>query len=49
MMTKLCEMIMECRAIKGMDKLVLYGWAAQLEEEGNDTVYASKPWLALSA
>ena len=31
-MTKLCEMIMECRAIKGMGKLVLYGWASQLEE-----------------
>ena len=45
MMTKLCEMIMECLAIKGMDRLVLYGWAAQLEE-ANDTVYASKETVA---
>lgn len=44
-MTTLCEMIMECRAIEGMDRLVLYGWAAQLEE-GNDTVYASKETVA---
>jgi helix-turn-helix protein len=45
MMTTLCEMIMECRAIKGMDRLILYGWAAQLEE-GNDAVYASKETVA---
>jgi hypothetical protein len=44
-MTKLCEMIMECRAIKGMDRLVLYGWASQLEE-GNDTLYCSKETVA---
>jgi hypothetical protein len=44
-MTTLCEMILECRAIKGMDKLVLYGWAAQLAE-GNDTLYASKETVA---
>ena len=40
-MTKLCEMIMECRAVRGMDRLVLYGWASQLDE-GNDTLYCSK-------
>jgi hypothetical protein len=44
-MTTLCEMIMECRAIEGMDRLILYGWAAQLEE-GNDTVFASKETVA---
>ncbi|MFZ0780374.1 MAG: hypothetical protein WAM86_04500 [Candidatus Sulfotelmatobacter sp.] len=44
-MTTLAEMIMECRAIKGMDKLVLYGWATQLEE-GNDTLYCSKETVA---
>jgi hypothetical protein len=44
-MTKLCEMIMECRAIKGMGKLVLYGWASQLEE-GYDTLYCSKETVA---
>jgi hypothetical protein len=47
-MTKLCEMIMECTALKGMDRLVLYGWASQLEE-GNDTPYCSKErWLTSS-
>jgi hypothetical protein len=40
-MTRLCEIIMECPTIKGVDKLVLYGWAAQLVE-GNDTACASK-------
>jgi hypothetical protein len=45
MMTKLCEMIMECRAIDIDDRVVLYGWAAQLEE-GNDTAYASKETVA---
>lgn len=44
-MTTLCEMIMECRAIKGMDRLVLYGWASHLEE-GNDTLYCSKETVA---
>src|SRR5580704_9581882 len=44
-MSRLCEMIMECRAIEGMERLVLYGWAAQLEE-GNDTVNASKETVA---
>ena len=44
-MTKLCEMIMECRAVKGMDRLVLFGWASQLEE-GNDTLYCSKETVA---
>lgn len=44
-MTTLCELIMECRAIEGVDRLVLYGWAAQLKE-GNDTVYASKETVA---
>jgi hypothetical protein len=44
-MTTLCEMIMECRAIKGMDRLVLYGWAVQLDE-GNDTLYCSKETVA---
>jgi hypothetical protein len=47
MMTTICEMIMECRAIKGMDKLVLFGWATQLEE-GNDTLYCSKETVAES-
>lgn len=45
MMTKLCEMIMECRAIDIDDRVILYGWAAQLEE-GNDTAYASKETVA---
>jgi biotin operon repressor len=45
MMTTLCQLIMECRAIKGMDRLVLYGWAAQLEE-GNDTLFCSKETVA---
>jgi hypothetical protein len=44
-MTKLCELIMECPAVRGMDKLVLYGWAAQLVE-GNETVCASKETVA---
>jgi hypothetical protein len=44
-MTKLCELILECRAIKGMDRFVLYGWAAQLVE-GNDTLYCSKETVA---
>jgi hypothetical protein len=46
-MTSLCEMIMECQAIKGMDRLVLYGWAAQIEE-GNDTLFCSKEAVAES-
>jgi hypothetical protein len=46
-MTSLCELIMECQAIKGMDRLVLYGWAAQLEE-GNDTLFCSKETVAES-
>jgi hypothetical protein len=45
-MTRLCELILECRAIKGMDRFVLYGWAAQLEE-GNDTLYCSKETVAV--
>ena len=45
MMTKLCEMIMECRAIDIDDRVVLYGWAAQLEE-CNDMAYASKETVA---
>jgi hypothetical protein len=44
-MTRLCEVIMECRAIKGMDRLVLYGWASQLDE-GTDTLYCSKETVA---
>ena len=44
-MTTLCELIMECRAIGIDDRVVLYGWAAQLEE-GRDTVYASKETVA---
>lgn len=40
-MTKLCEMIMECRAIGIDDRVILYGWASQLEE-GNDMLYCSK-------
>jgi biotin operon repressor len=47
MMTTLCQLIMECRAIKGIDRLVLYGWAAQLEE-GNDTLFCSKETVAES-
>jgi hypothetical protein len=45
MMTTLCEMIMECRAIKGMDRLILFGWAHQVEE-GNETLYCSKATVA---
>jgi hypothetical protein len=44
-MTRLCEMIMECRAIGIDDRVVLYGWASQLEE-GNDTLYCSKETVA---
>jgi hypothetical protein len=44
-MTKLCEMIMECRAIGIDDRVILYGWASQLEE-GNETVCASKQTVA---
>jgi hypothetical protein len=44
-MTRLCELILECRAIEGVDRFILYGWAAQLEE-GNDTVFASKETVA---
>ena len=44
-MTRLCELIIECRAIGIDDRVILYGWAAQLED-GNDTVYASKETVA---
>jgi len=45
-MTKLCEMIMECRAMKGMDRLVLYGWAAQLEEKRHAALLqGDRGWL----
>jgi hypothetical protein len=44
-MTKLCEMIMECRAIEIDDRVALYGWAAQLDE-GNDILYCSKETVA---
>lgn len=44
-MTDLGGIIMDCTAIRGMDRLILFGWAAQLEE-GNDTVYASKENVA---
>jgi hypothetical protein len=46
MMTKLCETIMECLAIEIDDRVILYGWAAQLEE-GNDTLYCSKDTVAV--
>jgi hypothetical protein len=45
-MTRLCEMIMECRAIGIDDRVILYGWAAQLEE-GNDTLFCSKETVAV--
>lgn len=45
MMTELCEMIMECRVIDIDDRVILYGWAAQLAE-GNDTLYCSKDTVA---
>jgi hypothetical protein len=44
-MTELGRIIMDCWAIDGVDRFVLYGWAAQLEE-GNDIVYASKTTVA---
>jgi hypothetical protein len=44
-MTELGAMLMDCRAIEGEDRLILYGWAAQLEE-GNDTLYCSKETVA---
>jgi hypothetical protein len=40
-MTDLVQIIWECRQLMGMDRLVMMGWAEQLEED-NDTVYASK-------
>jgi hypothetical protein len=45
-MTGLCEMIMECRAIGIDDRVILYGWAAQLEE-GNDILFCSKETVAV--
>lgn len=44
-MNSLGALIMDCRAIEGEDRLILYGWAAQLEE-GNDMLYCSKETVA---
>ena len=44
-MTDLQALAWACTAIKGLDKLILLGWVAQLEE-GNDTVYVSKRTIA---
>jgi len=44
-MTALSAMIMECRAIEGDDRLILFGWSAQLEED-NTLLYCSKETVA---
>jgi hypothetical protein len=44
-MTELGAMLMDCRAIEGEDRLILYAWAAQIEE-GNDMLFCSKETVA---
>jgi hypothetical protein len=44
-MSALTDLVLGCVAIKGMDRFVLFGWAAQVEE-GGDTAYASKVTVA---
>ena len=46
-MTTLAQMVWDCRAIGGMDKLVLMGWAEQVPD-GSDLAYASKETVAES-
>jgi hypothetical protein len=45
-MMDLEHIILHCISIEGMDRLILLGWAAQLEED-NATVYASKETVAI--
>jgi hypothetical protein len=44
-MTRLAQLVWNCRAIHGMDKLVLMGWAEQVPD-GSDLAYASKETVA---
>jgi hypothetical protein len=44
-MTALEDLVLNCTAIRGMDRYVLWGWVKQMPE-GSDTVYASKPTVA---
>jgi hypothetical protein len=44
-MTDLAQVVWDCKAIKGMDKLVLMGWTEQVEE-GMDVAYCSKTTVA---
>jgi hypothetical protein len=44
-MTDLVQVIWECHDLKGMDRVVMMGWAERLEDD-NDTVYASKQTVA---
>jgi hypothetical protein len=44
-MTALAQLVWDCRAIQGMDKLVLMGWAEQVPD-GSDLAYASKETVA---
>src|ERR1017187_7444784 len=44
-MTALGDLILHNTSIRGMDRLVLWGWAAQLPEDG-DTLTASKETVA---
>ena len=44
-MTVLAQVVWDCPAIRGMDKLVLMGWAEQVED-GMDVAYCSKTTVA---
>jgi hypothetical protein len=44
-MTDLAQVAWDCKAIKGMDKFVLMGWAEQVED-GMDVAYCSKTTVA---
>jgi hypothetical protein len=44
-MTTLAQLVWDCRAIGGMDKLVLMGWLEQVPD-GSDMAYASKETVA---
>jgi hypothetical protein len=44
-MTDSAQVVWDCKAIKGMDKLVLMGWAEQAED-GMDAAYCSKTTVA---
>jgi hypothetical protein len=45
MMTTLAQLVWDCSAIGGMDKLILMGWAEQVPD-GSDLAYASKETVA---